>query len=93
MYVMIKDDRLQIRLSPDEKRMLERGAAAAHLSVSAFVLQAAAQRAEEVLTDRQILSLSPSAAEAFSVALARPAEVNTRLATALNRPRGFRFVD
>ncbi len=89
----LKDDRLQIRVNPDEKRLLERAAQAAHLSVSAFVVQAAAERAESLLAERQVITLSPAAAEAFSIALNRPAEVNARLATALKRKRGFRFVD
>ena len=56
-------------------------------------VQAAAERAEVVLADRQLVALSPAVAEAFSEALNRPASVNQRLAKALKRPRGFRFVD
>jgi uncharacterized protein (DUF1778 family) len=84
---------LQIRVNPSEKRLLERAAEATHLSVSAFVVAAAAERAELVLADHQMLALSPTAAEAFDAALSRPAEVNERLARALRRERGFRFVD
>jgi len=89
----VKDERLQIRVQPDEKRLLESAARASHLSVSAFVVQAAAERAEAILADRQFVTLSPAATKAFSEALARPASVNRRLADALRRPRGFRFVD
>jgi uncharacterized protein (DUF1778 family) len=93
MSSVVKDERLQIRVKPDEKRLLERAAEAAHLSVSAFVVAAAAERAESVLAERQVVVLAPAAAEAFSVALTRPGEVNDRLAVALKRRRGFRFVD
>lgn len=48
----LKDDRLQIRVNPADKALLERAAAASHLNVSAFVVQAAALRAEEVLAER-----------------------------------------
>jgi uncharacterized protein (DUF1778 family) len=89
----VKDARLQIRIKPEEKRLLEQAASASHLSVSAFVVAAAADRAESVLAERRMVVLSPEAAEAFSAALSRPAEVNERLAQALPRPRGFRFVD
>ena len=89
----VKDERLQIRVQPDEKRLLESAAQASHLSVSAFVVQAAAERAEAILADRQFVTLSPAAAKAFSEALGRPASVNRRLAEALKRPRRFRFVD
>lgn len=89
----VKDERLQIRVKPDEKRLLERAADAAHLSVSAFVVAAAAERAESVLAERQVVALPAAAAEAFSIALNRPGEANERLAAALQREREFRFVD
>ena len=76
---MIKGERLQIRVEPAEKAVLERAAAASHLNVSAFVLQAAAFRAEEILAERQSIRLTPQAAEAFNEALGTPASVNERL--------------
>jgi uncharacterized protein (DUF1778 family) len=89
----IKDDRLQIRVDPTDKSLLERAAAAAHLNVSAFVLQAAAARAEEVLAERSSIRLSVRAATAFTEALAQPAQVNERLSAALHRPRRFTWLD
>jgi uncharacterized protein (DUF1778 family) len=89
----VKGERLQIRVEPGEKALLERAAAAAHLNVSAFVLQSAALRAEELLAERQSIRLSPEAADAFSLALDRPASVNERLANALRRPRTFAWLD
>lgn len=88
-----KDERLQIRVDPAEKRLLERAAEASHVSVSAFVLQSAAAQAAEVLAERQFIELSPDAAAAFSEALEKPAMVNRRLASALERPRRFRWFD
>jgi uncharacterized protein (DUF1778 family) len=85
-----KEDRLQIRVGPLEKRLLERAAEASHQSVSAFVLQAAALHAEQTLADRSIIRLSP---DAFNEALARPARVNERLTAALSRPRSFKWID
>jgi uncharacterized protein (DUF1778 family) len=89
----IKEQRLQIRVDPQRKQMLERAADATHQNLSAFVLQAASQHAETVLAERSVVELSPQAAQAFSDALAQPAQVNERLAAALDRPRGFRWVD
>ena len=89
----IKEERLQIRVGPADKALLERAAAASHLNVSAFVLQAAAARAEEILAERSSIRLSSNAAVAFSEALERPAEVNDRLAQALRRKRKFRWLD
>ncbi len=90
---VVKDERLQIRVDPAEKRLLEWAAEAAHVSVSAFVVQSAAMRAEEILTERQTIRLSASVAEAFTRALEQPATVNERLAEALRRPRTFSWLD
>ena len=89
----LKDERLQIRVDPAEKALLERAAAATHLNVSAFVVQAAASRAEEILAERSSIRLSPQAAEAFTQAMERPGEVNDRLARALGRKRSFTWLD
>ena len=88
-----KDDRLQIRIGPAEKQLLERAAAASHLSVSAFVVQSAAANAAAVLAERPLIELNAEAAAAFSEALDAPATVNERLASALARPQKFRWLD
>jgi uncharacterized protein (DUF1778 family) len=89
----IKEDRLQIRVGPADKALLERAAAASHLNVSAFVVQAAASKAEEILAERSSISLSRDAALAFTEALERPAEVNERLERSLGSKRKFSWVD
>jgi uncharacterized protein (DUF1778 family) len=89
----VKEERLQIRVDPADKALLERAAAASHLNVSAFVVQAAASKAEEILAERSSIRLSHEAAAAFSEALERPAEVNDRLAQALRRKRKFSWLD
>lgn len=89
----VKDERLQIRVGPADKALLERAAAASHLNVSAFVVQAAASKAEEILAERSSIRLSAQASAAFSEALERPAEVNARLAKALRRKRKFSWLD
>ena len=88
-----KDERLQIRVGPADKALLERAAAAAHLNVSAFVVQAAASKAEEILAERSSIRLTPEAAVAFTEALERPAAVNDRLAAAMRRKRTFSWLD
>jgi uncharacterized protein (DUF1778 family) len=88
-----KEERLQIRVGPAEKALLERAAAASHLNMSAFVVQAAASRAEEVLAERSSIRLSADAASAFTEALQRPAQVNDRLAKALRHKRKFSWLD
>jgi uncharacterized protein (DUF1778 family) len=89
----LKDERLQIRVDPGEKSLLERAAEASHVNVSAFVLQAAAARAEEILAERHTIRLGTHAAQAFEQALKRPAQANERLAEALKRSRSFSWLD
>lgn len=89
----VKDERLQIRVDPTDKSLLERAAAASHVNVSAFVLQAAAARAQEILAERHTIALSAQAAGAFDEALRQPARVNERLAGALRRHRKFTWLD
>jgi uncharacterized protein (DUF1778 family) len=89
----MKDDRLQLRVDAAAKRRLEEAASEAHLSITAFVLQAANRAADDILAERRTVHLSPDAAAAFSDALNRPAQVNERLAKALQRPSNFSWLD
>lgn len=91
--VMAKEERLQIRVGPGEKRLLERAAEARHVSVSAFVLQSSAAEAASVLLERPLIDLDAAAAAAFDEALEQPATVNRRLAATLGRPRKFTWLD
>ena len=94
MYMTtVKDDRLQIRVDPEAKRLLEQAAASARLSVSAFVLRAASQEAESVLAERPLIGLDAGAAEAFRSALDQPGRMNQRLAAALGRRDKLRWLD
>ncbi|HET9721215.1 MAG TPA: DUF1778 domain-containing protein [Solirubrobacteraceae bacterium] len=46
------------RQRPADKALLERAAAASHLNLCAFLVQAAAARAEEILAERSSIRLS-----------------------------------
>lgn len=89
----VHDDQLQIAMDRSIRELLERAATASHQSVSSFVLQAAARRAEEILVERDVIRLSPTAAAAFTEALSAPAQVNERLADALGRAASFVWTD
>lgn len=88
-----KLERLQLRVNESAKRRLEEAAAAAHLSMSAFVLQAASDRADEILAERSRIQLSRAAADAFAEALAAPSRLNERLAAALDRTARVEWLD
>jgi hypothetical protein len=57
--------------------VLEEAAEGSHLSVSAFVLQAAELRADEILLEREMVRLASDAARAFATALERPPKRST----------------
>ncbi len=84
---------MKLRVDAAAKRRLEEAASEAHLSVTAFVLQAANRAADDVLAERRAIRLSPDAAAAFTEALNRPAQVNERLAKALQRPTKFSWLE
>jgi len=88
-----KAERLQLRIDEASKRHLEEAADAAHLSVSAFVLQAAQQRADDVLAERALIRLSSDSAVDFAAALDSMPEVNPHLLEALQRPVKVEWLD
>ncbi len=89
----VREDRLSVRIDANAKRRLEDAASEVHLSLSAFVLQAGLQQADQVLAERELIKLSPEAAAAFTEAFVRPARVNNDLARALARPPKFGWLD
>jgi uncharacterized protein (DUF1778 family) len=84
-----RTEKLDLRLTEDAKRVLQTAAAAAHRSVSEFVLESALARAAETLPDRQRFGLSAEAWEAFQRALDRPPAEKPRLARLLKDKSPF----
>lgn len=87
--VETRNEKLDLRLTPSAKRALQIAAAAAHRSVSEFVLESALARAEETLPDRQRFGLSAEQWEAFQAALCAPTRPSARLAKLLKEPSVF----
>jgi uncharacterized protein (DUF1778 family) len=67
-----RTEKLDLRLTPEAKRTLFAAAAAAHRSVSDFVLESALTRAEETLADRVRFGLNAEDWKAFQAALDAP---------------------
>ena len=81
-----KDDRLELRLEPANRRLLDEAAAATSVSVSAFVLAHATEAAREVLADRTSFVLPDDRWDAFIQLLDRDARPMPGLAAFLARP-------
>lgn len=85
-----RDERLNLRATAEEKRLLERAAVASHMSSTQFILQAALRSAEDVMAQETRFVLEPEEWTAFTAMLERPARSIPVLAAAAAKPRRFR---
>jgi uncharacterized protein (DUF1778 family) len=89
MATVTRSEKLDLRLTPEAKRVLNAAAQASRRSVSDFVLESALARAEETLPDRQHFGLDATRWEAFLAALDAPARPLPRLQRLLAEPSVF----
>lgn len=82
-----REERLEIRLTREQKWLLERAAAVQGSSVAEFARQAMQAAALKTVTEQEVLKLSPRDQEAFAVALLDPSQPNVRLRRAYARYR------
>lgn len=85
-----KNDRLELRLRPAERAVLDEAAQASAMSTSAFVLSHATAAAQNVLADRTHFVLPAERWDAFVALLERDERPMTDLAAFLARPTVFR---
>jgi uncharacterized protein (DUF1778 family) len=85
----VRSEKLDLRLTPDAKTLLQKAASAAHRSVSEFVLESAMARAQETLPDRQRFGLDATHWAAFVEALDAPLRELPRLKLLLREPSVF----
>ena len=70
---------VNIRIEPRQRDLIDRAAAALGKSRSAFMLDAAARSAEELLMDRTLFALDADQWDAFNQALDAPPADNPKL--------------
>ncbi|HEY0146493.1 MAG: DUF1778 domain-containing protein [Methylovirgula sp.] len=85
----IRSEKLDLRLTPEAKRVLNAAARASRRSVSEFVLESALARAEEALPDRQHFGLDAKHWQAFLAALDAPPRPLPRLKRLLSETSVF----
>ena len=78
-------ERIDLRTSAEIKDLIVRAAATAGLSVSAFLIGAAQERAKQILAERETLTLSPCDWEAFFQTLDDLDKPRPRLKAAMGR--------
>ena len=81
-----KEHRLHLRASEREVSTISRAAESAGVSVSAFILESAAERAERILADQTHFVLSEKQWKSFTRALDEPARHLPRLKKLLREP-------
>lgn len=82
----VKTDRLEARLSPDERKRIEQAASASGVSVSAFMVGAAVDRADEIIAAATTTVVPADYFDSLLAALDEP-EPAPRLAGAAKRAR------
>lgn len=81
----IKESRLHIRCDNRARKLLDKAATYAHVSVSEFVLSHALASAEQVVQSHESITLKPKDFQAFLAALDAPAKSNAALKRAFKR--------
>ena len=80
-----KEERLEARVTPDQKRLIERAAALRGTSVTEFVVVSAQEAATSAIKDFEVLSLRDEAREVFINAVLNPPAPNEAARTAAER--------
>lgn len=72
-------NRLSVRVTEAQKKLITRAAKSAHSSVSDFVLRSVFRASEQVLADQTTFFLNEEDYVAFQEALERPAALNPKI--------------
>lgn len=81
-----KEHRIHLRASERDVSTISRAAASVGTSVSAFILESAAERAERTLADQRQFVLTSAQWRVFTQALDRPAQRKPQLERLLQEP-------
>ena len=81
-----RSEKLDIRITPEAKQILQQAAKERHTSISQFVLESALNSASEVLAERSRFMLDAGQWEAFMAALDSPPRRHARMERLLNEP-------
>jgi uncharacterized protein (DUF1778 family) len=82
-----KQERLEARIAPEQKRLIERAAQLRGTTVTDFVVLSAQREAARTIKDFEVLSLAQEAREVFVAAVLNPPSPNEALRAAARRYR------
>lgn len=89
MASSMKSDRLDLRLTQQQKQEIERAAAISGRSVTDFSVSTLVKEAADVIAHERELSVTEQAWEAFNEAIQQPARTVDGFARLLTRPSVF----
>lgn len=89
---MAKTARIELRAEPEREQRIRYAASLAHQSVTSFVLNAASERAEEIIAASSITIVPADFFDQLNSALAGPPEPNATLAKVARRSPRVRQV-
>ena len=89
MATALKQERIELRLTEDQKRTIEQAATISGRTVTDFSVPVLVEQATEVIRQDRELHMSAEAWEAFNEILERPAASVSGLADLLSRPSVF----
>ena len=85
------EPRIAMRVSPEQKALIEQGAAARGLSVTDFMLTLAIREAEAAITERTVFQLGEESYQHFMAILERPAREIPEVRRLAERNRGGKW--
>jgi uncharacterized protein (DUF1778 family) len=83
----VKGDRLEARVTPEQKQLIVRAAALRGSSVTEFIVASAQEAAAEAIRNSEILALRDEARDAFVHAILHPPRPNEAARKAMRRYR------
>ena len=84
-----KDNRIDLRVKADQKKLLNYAASLQDLSLSAFVMASALKEAQGMVTEKAHFSLPAKQWRVFCDRLERPAKTNLKLKKLFLKPSVF----
>jgi uncharacterized protein (DUF1778 family) len=82
-------ERIDLRTSPEIKELIVRAASSAGMSVSAFLLGTAQERARQILAEKETITLTSRDWNAFAKALDNSEKPRPKLSAAIKRHRNW----
>lgn len=82
-------ERIDLRTSPEIKELIVRAASSAGMSVSAFLLGTAQERARQILAEKETITLTSRDWNAFAKALDNAEKPRPKLSAAIKRHRNW----